>query len=105
MLPLIDQAQRALGALSPLLLLAPAQAQGRIAEVVGAIGTALYFAATLPDGRPGIVARFAALRENIEAIAASKDALTAQDIAIALAHLESASADFRSAIANRQSFT
>lgn len=105
MLVIIQQTQRALSALTQLLALAPIGAQGRLADVLGTIGLALQVVGGTAPSLPGLLESIATLREQIEAITASADGLSEDDLADALTHLQSASHSFRSAITNRQRFT
>ncbi|MDZ4693453.1 hypothetical protein [Terricaulis sp.] len=96
---LMLQVQLLLAALSALLPLVPLEHRGRVAEILETAAKALAFTGVLGAGAEDIAEKLAAVRANVEAMAAAGRAVTDDELAAAMTRVRSASADLRAALA------
>lgn len=99
MTQLILQAQLLLAALSVILPLAPAEHRARIADILELAAKAIAAGAAVSANLQEASAKLAAVRRELEALAASGRPLGADDIDRVIARVRAASADFRAALA------
>lgn len=95
---LVLQVQMLLAALSAFLPLVPSESRGRIAEILDAAGRALSAGGALAAGAEGLAEKFAAIRAEVEAMAASGRAVSAAELDSAMARIHAASSAFRAAL-------
>lgn len=98
MTKLIFQAQLLLATLSALLPLAPPARHDQIAAMLELAAGAIAAGAALAENADDAAAKLAALRRELEVMAASGRPLGVEDLDAALARVRAASAAFRNAI-------
>jgi hypothetical protein len=98
---LIYQAQLLLATLAALLPLAPLARREQIAAMLELAARAIGAGAALTENAEDAAAKLAALRGELEAMAASGRPVGIEDMDAALARVHAASAAFRSAISER----
>jgi hypothetical protein len=99
MLNWIMQLQLLLTALSAFLPLAPNQYRERIAEVLDIAAKALAAGGAVAANVDDLALKLAAIRAEVEAMAASGRAVTADELDAAMSRVRTASATFREALA------
>lgn len=99
MLNWIMQLQLLLTALSALLPLAPDQYRARIAEVLDIAAKALAAGGAVASNLDDLARKLAAIRVEVEAMAASGRAVSADELDAAMARVRAASGAFREALA------
>ncbi|MBS0385692.1 MAG: hypothetical protein JSS00_10135 [Proteobacteria bacterium] len=92
------QLQLLLAALSALLPLLPDALRARAGEVLGVVGKALSLGGALSTGVGELAQKLAGIRAEIEAMAAARHAVTADELDAAMARVSAASAAFRKAL-------
>ena len=95
---LILQVQLLLAALSAFLPLVPSRLRTAAAEVLRIAGDALSVGASVAHEVDDLAAKLAAIRTEIEAIAAAGRQVTADELDAALMRVRTASAAFRTAL-------
>jgi hypothetical protein len=98
MLNWIMQLQLLLTALSALLPFAPEQYRARIAEVLDVAATALAAGGSVAANLDDLAAKLAAVRGEVEAMAAAGHKVSAAELDAAMARVRAASAAFRVAL-------
>lgn len=93
------QVQLLLAALSALAPLVPAQHRGRVAEILRTAADALAFTGALSAGADTIAQKLAAVRADVEAMAAAGRGVSDDALDTAVARMRAASADLRAALA------
>lgn len=94
----IMQLQLLLTALSALLPLAPEQYRARIAEVLHLAAGALTAGGSVAANLDDLAVKLAAVRAEVEAMAASGHKVSAAELDAAMARVRAASAAFRTAL-------
>ncbi|HYD89236.1 MAG TPA: hypothetical protein VEA80_17285 [Vitreimonas sp.] len=98
---LILQVQLLLAALSALLPLVPEEHRSRAAELLDLAARALAFGGVVTTNLDDLALKLAAVRADVEAMAAAGRAVSAEEMDAALARVRAASAGFREALAER----
>lgn len=93
------QVQLLLAALSALAPLVPAEHRGRVAEILKIAADALAFTGALSAGADTIAHKLAAVRADVEAMAAAGRGVSDAALVSAVARMRAASADLRAALA------
>lgn len=96
---LILQVQLLLAALSAVLPLVPLEHRGRVAEILETAAKALAFTGVLGAGAEDIAEKLAAVRADVETMAAAGRSVTDEELSAALTRVRAASADLRAALA------
>lgn len=96
---MILQVQLLLAALSAFLPLVPPEHRGRIAEVLDIAGKALSVSAGAAANLDDLTRKLAAIRAEIEAMAARGERVSTERFEAATMRLRAASAEFRQALA------
>lgn len=99
MLNWIMQLQLLLTALSAFLPLAPGAYRERIAEVLDIAAKALAAGGAVAANIDDLAIKLAAIRAEVEAMAASGRAVTTEELDVAMMRVRTASASFREALA------
>ena len=92
------QLQLLLAALSALLPLLPDGLRARAGEVLDVAGKALSLGGVLSTGAEELAQKLAVIRAEIEAMAATRHRVTADELDAAMARVSAASAVFREAL-------
>jgi hypothetical protein len=92
------QLQLLLAALSALLPLLPDAMRTRAGEILDAAGKALSLGGALSAGAEELAQKLAAIRAEIEAMAAARHGVTADELDAAMVRVSAASAAFRQAL-------
>lgn len=103
MLNWIIQLQLLLAAISALLPFAPERYRARIGEVLEIIAHALATGGSLANNAGDLAGKLAAIRAEVEAMAAR--AVTTEELDAAMARVRAASASFRAALAEAEAQT
>ena len=98
MLSLMLQVQMLLTALSAVLPLIPAEQRARAAEFLNVAARALAVGGTIAGKLDDLASKLAAIRGDVEAMAAAGRAVTPGELDAALLHVRTASAAFRAAL-------
>jgi|CXWL01.1.fsa_nt_gi hypothetical protein len=98
MLNMIVQLQMLLAALSAFLPLVPSESRARTAEILDIIAKALAAGGAVAANVDDLAVKLAAIRAEVEAMAASGRAVTAGELDAAMTRVRSASAGFRAAL-------
>ncbi len=98
MLNLIVQLQMLLAALSVLLPIIPEENRVRAAEIIDAVAQALAASGAVGANLDDLAAKLAAIRAEVEAMAAAGRAVSAEELESAMTRVRSASAAFRAAL-------
>lgn len=98
MLNLMLQVQMLLAALSAFLPLLPQEARQRAGEVLDIAGTALVAGGAIGANLDDLAGKLAAIRAEVEAMAAAGRTVTADELDAAMARVRAASAAFRAAL-------
>lgn len=98
MLNWIMQLQLLLAALSAFLPLAPSEYRERISEVLEAAAKALAAGGAVAANVDDLAVKLAAIRAEVEAMAAAGRVVTADELDVAMARVRSASTTFRTAL-------
>ena len=96
---LLLQVQLLLAALSALLPLVPAERRSRAAEILDVAARALAFGGALTGNLDDLARKLAAIRADVEALAAADEPVSAAAFDAAMARVRAASIDFRAALA------
>lgn len=102
MLNLMLQAQLLLAALSAFLPLVPEAKRGRAAEILEVAGRALAAGAGVAANVDDLAAKLAAVRAEVEAMAAAGRSVTDEELDAAMARVRAASSAFRAALAEAE---
>jgi plasmid maintenance system antidote protein VapI len=92
------QLQLLLAALSALLPLLPDGLRARAGEILDVAGKALSLGGALSTGAEELAQKLAVVRAEIEAMAAARHTLTADELDAAMARVNTASSAFRQAL-------
>lgn len=92
------QLQLLLAALSALLPLLPDRLRARAGEILDVAGKALSFDGALSTGAEELAQKLAAVRAEVETMAAARHTVTADELDAAMARVSAASAAFREAL-------
>jgi hypothetical protein len=92
------QLQLLLSALSALLPLLPETLRTRAGEILDVAGKALSLGGALSTGADELAQKLAAIRAEIEAMAAARHSVTADELDAAMTRVGAASAAFREAL-------
>jgi len=92
------QLQLLLAALSALLPLLPDGLRARAGEILDVAGKALSLGGALSSGAEQLAQKLAAVRAEVEAMAAARHSVTADELDAAMARVSAASAAFREAL-------
>lgn len=98
MLNWIMQLQLLLTALSAFLPLAPSEYRERISEVLDVAAKALAAGGAVATNLDDLAAKLAAIRAEVETMAAAGRAVTADELDVAMARVRAASSAFRVAL-------
>lgn len=98
MLNLMLQIQMLLTALSAVLPLIPVEQRTRAAEFLDMAARALTVGGTIAGNLDDLARKLAAVRAEVEAMAATGRAVTAGELDAAITHVRTASAAFRAAL-------
>jgi hypothetical protein len=98
MLNWIMQLQLLLTALSAFLPFAPEKHRARITDILEVAGKALAAGGSVAANLDDLAAKLAAIRAEVEAMAAAGRAVTADELDAAMARVRTASAAFRAAL-------
>lgn len=93
------QLQLLLAVLSALLPLLPDALRARAGEILDIAGKALTLGGSLSAGAEDLAQKLAAIRAEIEAMAAARHSVTADELDAAMSRVSAASAAFRQALA------
>lgn len=93
------QAQLLLTALSAFLPLIPAGHRTHVGELLNVVAGALAAGGAVSANVDDLAAKLAAIRREVEGIAARGEAISADRLDVAMARVRNASADFRIALA------
>lgn len=96
MLNLIVQLQMLLAALSVFLPFIPEENRVRAAEIIDAVAKALAASGAIGANLDDLAAKLAAIRVEVEAMAAAGRVVSAEELESAMTRVRSASAAFRS---------
>jgi hypothetical protein len=99
MLNLMLQLQMLLAALSAFLPLVPTDHRSRAAEILDLAAKALAAGGAVATNLDDLARKLAAVRAEVEAMAAAGRAVTAEELEAAMARVRAASAAFRAALA------
>lgn len=99
MTKIVLQVQLLLAALSALLPLVPESHRGRIGEILEIAARALSFGGVLSINVDDLGAKLAAIRAEVEAMAAEGREVGRDELDAAMARVRTASASFRAAVA------
>jgi hypothetical protein len=102
MLNLMLQAQLLLAALSAFLPLVPEARRARAAEILEVAGRALAAGAGVAANVDDLAAKLAAVRAEVEAMAAAGRVVTGEELDAAMARVRAASSAFRAALAEAE---
>lgn len=102
MLNLILQVQLLLAALSAFLPLVPGEHRARAAELIEIAGKALAAGGAVAANVDDLAEKLAAIRAEVETMAAANHVVTADELDAALVRVRSASAAFRAALAEAE---
>ncbi|MEQ1707318.1 MAG: hypothetical protein ABL864_03190 [Terricaulis sp.] len=105
MLNLMMQLQMLLTALSALLPLIPVDQRGRAAEFLDVAARALAVGGTIAGNLDDLARKLAAIRGDVEAMAAAGRAVTPGELDAAIIHVRTASAAFRAALETAEAST
>ncbi len=95
---LMLQLQLLLAALSAFLPLVPDEYRARAAEILDVAAKALTIGGSVATNLDDLAAKLAAIRADVEAMAASGAVVTAEQLDTAMTRVRSASATFRAAL-------
>ncbi|MBC7770548.1 MAG: hypothetical protein H7124_17340 [Phycisphaerales bacterium] len=96
---IVFQVQLLLAALSALLPLVPVSHRGRVAEILQVAASALSFGGALAGNIDDLSVKLAAIRAEVEEMAAAGREIGAAELDAAMTRVRIASADFRGASA------
>ncbi|MFZ2030011.1 MAG: hypothetical protein WAU68_06880 [Vitreimonas sp.] len=99
------QLQLLLSVLSTLLPLLPDALRARAGEILDIAGKALSLGDVLSTGAEDLAQKLAAIRAEIEAMAAARHAVTADELDAAMARVSAASAALREALQTAEAAT
>jgi hypothetical protein len=100
MLNMMLQLQMLLAALSAFLPLAPEEYRARAADILESVAKALAAGASVAVNLDDLAGKLAVIRAEVEAMAASGRAVSAEELDAAMARVRAASAAFRAALAS-----
>lgn len=98
MLNMILQVQMLLAALSALLPLVPSDARARVGEILDVTAKALSVGAAVGANLDDLAGKLAAVRAEVETMAATGRQVTAAELDAAMARVRTASTAFRAAL-------
>lgn len=99
MTKIVLQVQLLLAALSALLPLVPESHRGRVGEILEVAARALSFGGVLTTNFDDLSAKLAAIRAEVEAMAAEGREVSGAELDAAMLRVRTASASFRAALA------
>jgi hypothetical protein len=102
MLNLMLQLQLLLAALSAFLPLVPEQHRARISDVLDIAASALAAGGSVASNLDDLAAKLAAVRAEVEAMAAAGRSVSAEELEAAMTRVRAASAAFRTALAEAE---